>query len=308
MIDPSPTGSLRFAAHGHHRLSYEVVSASDTNSGGHAVQTLVLLHSLLAGRAEFASIRSILAGRFRLILPDARGHGASAAIPDQRYTIPTAASELDAILEDAGERHVHLLGHDLGGAVAIAYASVRPGRVRSLTLIDPAVPNILAGDPDPAIAAAYDEAMRSDATAADTAYKGVTERAVDQYYGPRAGSDWRADAPKPVLGTIRRHATALAGSLAALSSFNPDTTKLGDLAVPTTIFSTAAARPVARFTNERLASHVPGSSIGELPAGNPDDPVRSPLSGAAASAIAESLAGRFEENRSNAARVAVDRE
>jgi pimeloyl-ACP methyl ester carboxylesterase len=290
MTITTPQARNHFAAHGHHRLSYERITPDATNP----TETLVLLHSLLAGRAEFAQLRGLLASSFRLILPDARGHGASAAIPDQRYTIQTAASELDAILDDAGEGQVHLLGHDLGGAVAIAYATVRPERIRSLTLIDPAVLSLLAGDPDPAVAAAYEEARSADALAADTAYKGVTDRAVDQYLGPRTGPDWRATAPKPVLGTIRRHAAALAGSLAALSTYSPDVLRLGALSAPTAIISTATARPVARFTNQRLASLLPGSTHAELPAGDPGDLLTSPLSGAAAVALAASLTGRSQ--------------
>jgi pimeloyl-ACP methyl ester carboxylesterase len=295
MIDAQPTSSLRFANHGHHRLSYEVILSTPARNqpqNDHPTETLVLLHSLLVGRAEFAALRSLLANRFRLILPDARGHGASAAIPDQRYSIQVAASELDAILDVAGETSVHLLGHDLGGAVTVAYATVRPECIRSLTLIDPAILNLLAGDPDPTVAAAYDEAQKTDTLAADTAYKGVTERAVDQYLAPRSGPDWRTTAPKPMTGTIHRHAAALAGSLSALSSFTLDAQKIGALAIPATIYTTPSARPVTRFANRRLAGLIPGSRLDDLPAGDPDDPLRSPLSGAAASAIAGALLNR----------------
>ncbi len=282
-----------FATHGHHRLSYELITP-DSTEPTRATETVVLLHSLLAGRGEFAALRALLTDRFRLILPDARGHGASAAIPDQRYSIQIAASELDAILDAAGETSVHLLGHDLGGAIAVAYATIRPQRVHTLTLIDPALPNLLAGHPDPTVAAMYDEATRADNLAADTAYKGVTERAVDQYLAPRSGPDWRTTAPKPMIGTIRRHATALAGFLAALTSYTVDADKLGALAVPTTIFTTATARPVTRFTNQRLGSLMPRSNLVDLPPGDPDDPLRSPLSGAAASIIADTLLSRSQ--------------
>ncbi len=299
MTDAPPTSSLRFATHGHHRLSYERIAAdiADSDSADdHPTETVVLLHALLAGRGEFATLRTLLTNRFNLLLPDARGHGASAAIPDQRYTILTAASELDAILDAAGESRVHLLGHGLGGAVAIAYSSVRAQRVLTLTLIDPAVPNLLAGDPDSAVAAAYDDARRADDLAADTAYKGVPERAVDQYLAPRSGPDWRATASRPMVGAIRRHASALAGSLVALSTFTPDAQKLGALTLPTTIFTTATARPVTRFANQRLAGLMPESRLVDLPAGSPDDPLRSPLSGAAASAVAGFLLDRSEHS------------
>ena len=96
----------------------------------------------------------------------------------------------------------------------------------------------------------------------------------------------------PVVGTIRRHSTALAGSLAALSSYIPETDKLGGLATSTTIFTTANARPVTRYTNQRLANLTVNSHLVDLPAGDPDDPLRSPLSGAAAAAIAEIFLSR----------------
>lgn len=287
MIDTQFNSSLRFASHSHHRLSYELITPNTPST-----ETIVLLHSLLSGRGEFAALRSLLAGQFRLILPDARGHGASAAIPDQRYTIQIAASELDAILDDAGETSVHLLGHDLGGAVAFAYACIRPQRVQTLTLIDPALPNLLAGETDPTVATVYDESQRADALAADTAYKGVTDRAVDQYLTPRSGPDWRTTASKPAIGTIRRHAAALAGCLTAISSYTPDTDKITALAIPATIYTTVSARPINRFINQRLAGLIPGADLVDLPAGNAGDPLRSPLSGAAADTIAQTLLNR----------------
>ena len=44
-------------------------------------------------------------------------------------------------------RGAHLVGHSFGGSVALAAATARPGAVRSLTLIEPAMHALGADDP-----------------------------------------------------------------------------------------------------------------------------------------------------------------
>lgn len=51
-----------------------------------------------------------------------------------------AARILDAVHEDAS---IHLIGHSYGGGVALKFASLFPGRVQSLTLIEPSCFHLL---------------------------------------------------------------------------------------------------------------------------------------------------------------------
>jgi 3-oxoadipate enol-lactonase len=78
---------------------------------------MVLLHSLLAGRASFDRIKDKLAARFHVIIPELPGFGASAA------TAGDLASVSDRVAEAAreasrGEKAV-VLGNGYGGFVAL---------------------------------------------------------------------------------------------------------------------------------------------------------------------------------------------
>jgi pimeloyl-ACP methyl ester carboxylesterase len=71
-------------------------------------------------------------GPYESLVVDPRGTGRSDAGDD--YSVPTLADDVEAVLRDAGVRSAHLVGHGLGGAVALAYAR-RHNRARSLTLV-----------------------------------------------------------------------------------------------------------------------------------------------------------------------------
>ena len=165
---PAPRpGLTRFARRGSARLAYEPAGADP------AAPAVVLLHDLLADRAALAGLRDVLAGEgYRLVLPDARGHGASAAFANRRVSLPDLAADVLAVLDDAGIESAHLIGHGLGGAVACELGRRASAHARSLTLIEPALPAILDDDPDPAAAAARAEARAADRSAAEAAYLG----------------------------------------------------------------------------------------------------------------------------------------
>lgn len=78
-----------------------------------------------------------LADKHRTFALDLPGHGASGkAVGDGslQMMIDTVRTFLDAV----GLDQAHLVGHSLGGAIAIGVAAAAPGKVASLTLISPA--------------------------------------------------------------------------------------------------------------------------------------------------------------------------
>ena len=281
-LDPAARpGLTRFAARGHHRLAYEVVPADDP-----AAPTVVLLHALLAGRADLAVLRADLAGLYRLLLPDARGHGASAALADRRYTVADMSAELGAVLDAEGVAAAHLVGHELGGTAAFALARAHPGRVRSLALVEPALGAVLAADPDLVAAAAYREAQRVDQATGEAAYKGLTDRALDLHLDRRWGADWRDRLPRPRLAAARRHAGALAGTLAALDGLAVSGDDLAAVGVPALVVHTVGADPTTRLVCARLAAALPAARLATIPAPSPGDP---PLAGEPGVALAALL-------------------
>ncbi len=98
---------------------------------------LILVHAFAHSRATWAEVSAGLAQRCHVIAYDQRGHGDSTHTGDPAdYTIDLLVDDLAAVVAASGPDPVHLLGHSLGGLVALRYAAVRPDRVRSLILVN----------------------------------------------------------------------------------------------------------------------------------------------------------------------------
>lgn len=82
-----------------------------------------------------------LARNYRVVAVDLPGLGASDD-PRDGYDTRSIALHLDAVLAKFGSHACTLLTHDIGAWVGYAYAANRPERVRSLTLIDAALPGL----------------------------------------------------------------------------------------------------------------------------------------------------------------------
>ncbi|HXP03240.1 MAG TPA: acetoin dehydrogenase dihydrolipoyllysine-residue acetyltransferase subunit [Stellaceae bacterium] len=78
-----------------------------------------------------------LAERHRTIALDLSGHGGSTKIMDFVLDAAGFAADIDHVLAALRVDRVHLVGHSMGGAIAVAFARSHPDRVASLTLIAP---------------------------------------------------------------------------------------------------------------------------------------------------------------------------
>lgn len=101
---------------------------------------VVLVHgsaqgSRLGGDRHFVAQQRLAEQAWQVLVPDRPGHGRtpSPGRPDDAE----ADGELVAALMDS--EGAHLVGHSFGGCVALAAAARNPGRVRSLTIIEPAM-------------------------------------------------------------------------------------------------------------------------------------------------------------------------
>jgi pimeloyl-ACP methyl ester carboxylesterase len=74
---------------------------------------------------------------------DLPGNGHSPPAPDGDYSVAAQAAVVAALIERDGRGPVHLAGNSLGGAICTRLAANRPDLVRTLTLISPALPDLL---------------------------------------------------------------------------------------------------------------------------------------------------------------------
>jgi len=100
-------------------------------------QPLVLLHGLFGSADNWGSIAKHFSQQYQVISVDLRNHGRSPHSDTQTY--PDMADDLLAVLDTLGLSQVHLLGHSLGGKVAMQFATQYPDRVNKLIVVDMAM-------------------------------------------------------------------------------------------------------------------------------------------------------------------------
>ncbi|GAB1387441.1 alpha/beta hydrolase [Melaminivora sp.] len=103
---------------------------------------LVLLHGWMDVGASWQFVVDAFSAAFaqgrQIIAPDWRGFGHSRpATPCDHYVFADYLADLDQLLDHyAGDQAIDLVGHSMGGNVAMFYAGVRPERVRRLVNLE----------------------------------------------------------------------------------------------------------------------------------------------------------------------------
>lgn len=97
---------------------------------------LVMLHGWSQSAALFKHQLEALAGRYRVIALDMRGHGASEK-PNHGYRVSRLAADLHDVIEALDLPSVNLLGHSMGCAVIWSYWELfRAKRISKIVLVD----------------------------------------------------------------------------------------------------------------------------------------------------------------------------
>ena len=96
---------------------------------------LLLLHGWPQHWYEWRHVVPLLAGDFRLVMPDLRGHGWTDA-PDGPYDKEQLATDVLALLDELGLERVSVLAHDWGAWVAFLIALRAPERIDRMVLLN----------------------------------------------------------------------------------------------------------------------------------------------------------------------------
>jgi pimeloyl-ACP methyl ester carboxylesterase len=104
-----------------------------------ATRPLVLVHGFTGSADDFREHLDPLAALGRTIAIDQRGHGDSTNTGDRSgYTLNQLADDLRGFLDTQKIECCDLLGHSMGGMVALRFALAHPQRTASLILMDTA--------------------------------------------------------------------------------------------------------------------------------------------------------------------------
>ncbi len=94
----------------------------------------LLVHGMRAHAHWFVTVAPALVDRFRVLSVDLRGHGHSAQTPPYGHGV--FAQDVQALVEALDLRDLLLLGHSMGGGVALRAAPALAERLRALVLVD----------------------------------------------------------------------------------------------------------------------------------------------------------------------------
>jgi pimeloyl-ACP methyl ester carboxylesterase len=104
------------------------------DAGPKEAPAIVLIHGYTDSARDWLPVEPLLQKRFRLIIVDLRGHGASGR-PECCYTRFDFAYDIELLLRSLQIRTADVVGHSLGSIVAQTLAELWPGRTRRLILI-----------------------------------------------------------------------------------------------------------------------------------------------------------------------------
>jgi 3-oxoadipate enol-lactonase len=127
---------------------------------GAGADAVVFIHGFSLASEMWNAQSTALARDRRTIAIDLRGMGSS-SVPDGPYLMETLASDVAGVLDALGVERAMLVGHSLGGYVALAFARMFSERVTALALVS----SRLAADTAEQAAARYELADRVEAEA-----------------------------------------------------------------------------------------------------------------------------------------------
>ncbi len=107
------------------------------DDGGRGGVPVVLVHSAAGSSAQWSHQLVHLRRTRRAIALDLRGHGNSEPPKSGDFAFTAMAGDIGAVADTLKLERFVLVGHSMGGGVAVVYAGQYPNRVAGLVLVDP---------------------------------------------------------------------------------------------------------------------------------------------------------------------------
>jgi 3-oxoadipate enol-lactonase len=235
---------------------------------GSGTRPFVLLHGFTGSRRDFAPRVAELAALGRVVLPDLRGHGESTNTGDTNgYTFDQLARDLLGFLDALGIERCDLLGHSMGGMIALRAALSWQERFASLVLMDTSarVPDDLARGPiELAARVAREAGMTQLATilrarsSSPEAGRTDADRRLEAEWGDRYWTEWRF----PNYHAMDPHAFGALG--AAIFDQAPLESRLAEICCPTLVMVGSGDTGFLVAADE-LVRDIPGARLAVIP-------------------------------------------
>lgn len=234
------------------------VAFSSTGTG----PAVVMLHGWPTSSFLWRRVTPAVATDNRVIAVDLPGFGHSAK-PPTGYDFPHYHRVLDRLLDALGLHRVALVGHDLGGPIALHWALHHPARVTRIALLNTLVYAQFSPGVLDFVRSCRDPARR----AALTSRAGITEVMRAGVADPAVLTDEVLDAVvAPFAEETSQLALAAAGAGLGVRGFVEIEHRLAELQVPVRVVYGARDRvlPDIADTVARLRADLPHAEITEL--------------------------------------------
>jgi esterase len=97
-------------------------------------EAVILIHGLFGNLDNLKNLANLLEQQYQVIRVDVPNHGLSEHWPTMDY--PQLADAMIDVVDDLQINHIHVVGHSMGGKIAMAMALLHPERVTSLVIAD----------------------------------------------------------------------------------------------------------------------------------------------------------------------------
>lgn len=98
--------------------------------------TIVMLHGYTGSKENWYRLAARLRGRYRMVIPDLPGWGESEHRADADYGYAAQAASVAAFIRAISDQPVVLLGHSMGGGVAVVVAARYPQLIARVGLLN----------------------------------------------------------------------------------------------------------------------------------------------------------------------------
>lgn len=116
------------------KLSYKLYPFQNSNPNQKSIGTIIILHGLFGSSKNWVTVAKLLSEFGTVYALDQRNHGDSPH--SETHSIPIMASDLETFLHDFNIQNPILLGHSMGGLVAMYFDLTHPGVLKKLIVQD----------------------------------------------------------------------------------------------------------------------------------------------------------------------------
>jgi pimeloyl-ACP methyl ester carboxylesterase len=230
---------------------------------------VVLLHGFPLNRKMWSAEESSVGSTYRVIAPDLRGHGQTAA-PDGVYTMDEMAGDVIETLNALQITEPIVLGGlSMGGYIALALIARYPERVRALMLMD-----TRAGADSPEAARNREDLARRVESTRSTDH--VVEAMLPKLFSGKTRRT-HPDRIERVVAMMRKTpGRGIVGALRGMAARPDRTAELAQIRVPTLVLVGVDDVATPPDESRKMAAAIPNAELAIIPDAGHLTPIENP--------------------------------